>query len=99
MKDLFGNEVTMEEARVMARRHPPTDRRSLVILRTARGLHPHSGLPLRQPPGETCGSCSHHYTKKFANAYHKCDFTPDSFGAATDIRVRWPACVKWEPEE
>lgn len=99
MRDLFGKEVTMEEARILARTKPPRDRASLVKLRLLRGSHPHAGLPLRQPPGETCGSCGHCWAKKYANRYYKCDLTPDSSGPATDIRVRWPACVKWEPKK
>lgn len=99
MRDLFGNEVSMEEARALARRKPPTDRKSLIALRTERGVHPHNGMPLRVPAGETCGSCSHHFVKAFSKNYHKCDFTQDSAGPATDIRVRWPACSKWAPKE
>lgn len=99
MRDLFGQEVTLEQARALARRKPPTDRASLVALRIERGVHPHNGMPLLQPAGETCGSCKHHRVKRFSKAYHKCAFTKDSAGPATDIRVRWPACSKWEKGE
>lgn len=99
MRDLFGNEVTMEQALALKRRKPAADRASLVALRIERGVHPHNGMPLRQPPGETCGSCKHHYAKRYSKTFHKCDFTNDTGGPATDIRVRWPACSKWEAKE
>lgn len=99
MRDLFGHEVTLDEARILAKRSPPRDRATLVRMRTLRGLHPHNGMPLRQPEGETCGSCAHHRVKRYSKSYHKCGLTQDSRGPATDIRVRWPACEKWEAKK
>lgn len=96
MKDLFGNELTLDQALAMKRGKPPSDRAGLIALRIGRGVHPHVGNPLRQPAGETCGSCKHHVVKRYSGTYHKCDLTPDTNGTATDVRVRWPACVKWE---
>lgn len=67
-------------------------------LRIERGRHPHNGFPLREPAGETCGSCARcRYKAGHAKRYYKCALTPDTAGPATDIRVRWPACEKWEP--
>lgn len=96
VRDLFGREVSMEEARVLARKKPPTSRAALVILRKANGVHPHNALPLREPSGEKCGSCKHLFAHKWSKTYHKCGIGPVSHGPATDVRVRWPACVKWE---
>lgn len=61
----------------------------------ARGVHPF-GSPLRQPPGETCGSCAHLRVKEYAGKYFKCAKKRDSNGPATDARKSWPACVSWE---
>lgn len=99
MRDLFGHEVTLDEARILAKRSPPRDRATLVRMRTLRGLHPHNGLPLRQPSGETCKSCEHCWAKRYSGTYYKCELTPDSKGPATDVRVRWPACEKWEAKK
>lgn len=95
MKDMFGQELTEAQALALKRKKPPTSRAALIAARIERGLHPHNGLPVRQPAGETCGSCEHHRVKRWSGTYHKCALTPDTRGPATDIRVRWPACEKW----
>lgn len=53
------------------------------------------------PQGETCGSCKHRFVKRMAGTYHKCLITRRNWtgGAGTDIRVRSPACQRWEPIE
>lgn len=48
------------------------------------------------PPGETCGTCQHHHVSSLSKDYHKCRLGSDSGGPGTDIRVRAPACSKWE---
>jgi hypothetical protein len=60
----------------------------------AAGLHP-TGAPLG-PAGRTCGECAHHWVRRYDKAYHKCELVGDTAGPATDIRVRWPACARWE---
>lgn len=96
MRDLFGNEVTMEMALALKRMKPPSNRKALVALRTEKGVHPHNGMPLG-PTGETCGSCKHCRAKAgHAKNFYKCAYTRDTAGPATDLRVRWPACSKWE---
>jgi hypothetical protein len=95
MRDMFGNELTMEQALAAKRQKPPRTREQLVALRLSGGLHPHRGDQLG-PRGETCGSCKNHRVRHMGGRYHKCALGPDSHGHATDIRVRWPACVKWE---
>lgn len=47
-------------------------------------------------PGERCGDCVHFISISYANTYHKCDLTRMTHGAATDWRVNWPACGRWE---
>lgn len=46
--------------------------------------------------GHTCGDCAHHYLRRFASTYHKCDLLRATSGPATDIKVAWPACEAWE---
>ena len=49
---------------------------------------------------ETCGTCAHkerHTGNAEKRVYLKCALGPKSFGGATDIRARWPACSRWTP--
>lgn len=49
------------------------------------------------PAGETCRSCKHiRRTEGFARTYVKCALVKPSRGPGTDIRVRTPACARWE---
>lgn len=52
------------------------------------------------PRGQTCGGCSHllragHHGK----SYHKCGLVRSTHGAATDIRLKDPACSGWEAKQ
>lgn len=62
------------------------------------GLHPTTRLPLRRPVGEhTCGDCTHRKENPgHARTYWKCDQVVMTAGPATDVRLSWPACIKWE---
>lgn len=51
------------------------------------------------PDGMRCKDCRHLYGVRYANTYWKCRKRGDSGGPATDHRVRWPACAKFEPKE
>lgn len=66
------------------------------IRNVARGLHPHGrGL---QGGGNRCADCFfHHIVSHRSREHHKCLQTPETRGAATDIRVRWPACHLFKP--
>jgi ribosomal protein L37AE/L43A len=92
MRDLFGSEITEAEARRIAaagrkRREP-----------TPAG---YCASPGTGPKGETCGSCKHHVVKRLAKNYHKCNLARAAWtgGRKTDIRVRAPACLRWERAE
>lgn len=64
----------------------------------AAGRHPATGLPLRTEGG-FCGSCSHHVVIDRGNrSWHKCEVhrLGTSSSAASDIRVSWPACTRFE---
>ena len=95
MTDLFGNEVSPAAMRRPHKGGKPS-RAYLVALRLDRGQHPHQGDKLG-PAAETCGSCgncSRHRSYSGGKTWAKCGLTPGGH-AATDIRVRWPACEKW----
>lgn len=64
----------------------------------ARGVHPATLRPLRKD--ETCGTCVHHHDYLYhSRRLHKCELhrLGESHSEASDIRVSWPACTKWEP--
>lgn len=50
------------------------------------------------PEGKTCKTCEHHYTYTGNRTWHKCAIWHQSSSAATDIRVSWPACGKYQEE-
>lgn len=51
------------------------------------------------PAGETCGSCAHHATRRFAKVYHKCALMVARWtgGAGSDVLLKSPACKRWAP--
>ena len=48
------------------------------------------------PDGSRCKTCVHLFGKSFAKTYYKCDLRKNSNGPATDHRVNFPACGKYE---
>lgn len=89
MKDLFGREITEAEAR-----------RSMAAGKKRREPIPagYAASPGTGPTGETCGTCKHHVVKAMAKRYHKCGLMRACWtgGGKTDIRVKAPACLRWE---
>lgn len=89
MRDMFGNEVTVTEARAMLAKkgRKPTPKRG------------YADKPGTGPEGETCKTCRHIYRNQMAKTYLKCGLMRAVWtgGAATDIKASWPACSKWEP--
>lgn len=66
----------------------------------AKGVHPATRVALLDPVGEhTCKDCAHHQAHDWFGSrkkiYHKCDIhrLGMSHGAASDIRLMWPACT------
>lgn len=47
--------------------------------------------------GETCAGCANHVVRRLGGTYHKCR-RHETCGAATDIRVGWPACDRYVAE-
>lgn len=58
----------------------------------------HAGTPGRGPKDETCGSCHHALPTGARTTFYKCDLSRHrmTHGAATDIKLKDPACEKWE---
>lgn len=52
------------------------------------------------PKGETCGTCKHATRISFGKTFYKCALAERGWthGIKTDIKLRWPACGKWEKE-
>lgn len=48
--------------------------------------------------GETCRTCKHVYGFRQSKQYYKCEKWILSHSEATDIRLKWPACGKWEKD-
>ena len=54
------------------------------------------GQRLRDPPGETCGTCDKFVvTQPGAHPFFKCRAYGLTRSAASDIRKSWPACIAW----
>jgi len=63
------------------------------------GRHPMGGRLMPDPGDRRCGNCRFHFLRTWSRSYHKCSLTDYTGGPATDIRMKWPACVEWKPEE
>lgn len=93
MKDLFGNEVTEQEAQAQS----PMGRRGRRKPVVKAGF---AALPGTGPEGETCGSCNHIVRLRYSRVYPKCRLMERLWtcGPGTDILVRSPACRRWEEQ-
>lgn len=75
--------------------YTPTKQRATQNRHVARGKHP-MGLELANN-GETCGSCRYLLDKQYREKrYKKCELVANTSGPATDIRLKWGACERWE---
>lgn len=88
MRDLLGNEITVEQARARKKRRDTP----------AAG---YAALPGTGPAGETCGTCRHLYRRRFSKTYLKCELMKPYWtkGTGSDIRAKAPACRRWEPAD
>jgi hypothetical protein len=51
------------------------------------------------PGSTTCGQCAHLQAKRLVKTYHKCFLRRVTSGPATDHRVAWPACSRFESRD
>lgn len=73
-----------------------TSRRNALL---AIGIHPTTGARLARN-GETCGSCRWVGANRHnCRTYHKCTKVFVTRGPATDVRLGWPACTLWAPQQ
>ena len=85
--DLFGNEVEVPD--------PPRGRQKTPTMQEMFGTF----------PGKTCGECNHCIAFMQSRIWYKCElwlrmcFPMGGHSAASDIRLKWPACAKFEKEE
>ena len=59
----------------------------------------HAMPPGTGPDGETCQSCDHRIGIQFSKVAHKCNLARAKLtqGRRSDIRLKDPACEKWQP--
>lgn len=74
----------------------PRERARLFPRHRTRAVGGYYAVPGSGPVDHTCGDCKHHETHSRTRTYHKCALVDWTFGVATDIRVRSPACQGWE---
>lgn len=61
------------------------------------GMHPATGVALRTGLADSCGTCKNCVLTGNGNSsFYKCKLVHNTHGSATDIRLKWPACIKWE---
>lgn len=53
----------------------------------------------RGPENTRCRGCKFLIRKHYSKVYYKCKLRGNTNGPATDHRVNWPACGKFEVEE
>jgi hypothetical protein len=62
-------------------------------------INPMVGLHGVGPIDAICKTCQHLEAWRYAKTYYKCGLRANSHGRATDHRVRWQACGKYESED
>lgn len=86
MRDMFGNEVTVAEAKRLLKAKAPEKRG-------------YAAPPGTGPAGETCRSCDHYRSVDGGSkTFPKCDLRRATWthGYGTDILARAPACREWK---
>lgn len=87
MKDLFGNEITIEQARE-------------IECKGKRNVAPngYAARPGSGPSGETCKTCAHAVKISLSKNYWKCGLCRANWTSSirTDIRLKSLACQFWQ---
>ena len=88
MKDLFGREITVEQA---------------LLLKNRKTTQPkgYAAQPGSGPKGETCKTCAHLVRKRYSRYHLKCWQNRGRWtnGPGSDIKASAPACRLWEKRE
>lgn len=84
--DMFGNEIEVPE--------PPRGRRKTPTMQEMFGT----------VENRTCGTCAHCIGYRQSRVWYKCElwlkhFSGGGHSAASDIRLKNPACGRWEEEK
>lgn len=93
--DMFGHPIVFGEKPKMGADARRTRRQRQSILN---GVHP-MGAPLLKGKSATCGTCANLCVREFSRRYFKCKACRCSASPATDVRLKWPACIYWKPKE
>ena len=88
MRDMFGNEMTIDEARA-----------AMGKKRTDAIPRGYAAPPGSGPQGETCKTCEHIYRNRMSKTYLKCSLNRANWsgGRGSDIKASAPACSRWSP--
>lgn len=91
----------MPEPIIKVRAEPRSARRRLTDRQRtmlANGIHPATKLRLLESDEpKRCKDCAHLAAHgDSTRTYYKCGLVMHSFGMATDIRLKWSACTKFE---
>ena len=89
MRDIFGNEVTVEEARRLMKAKGGVQKRG------------YAAPPGTGPAGQTCKTCRHYRSVDGGSKrFPKCDLMRASWthGPGTDILAKAPACRLYEEQ-
>jgi hypothetical protein len=88
MRDMFGNEVTTDEARRLLKAKAKPQKRG------------YAAAPGSGPVGETCRSCAHYRSVNGGSkTFPKCNLMRASWNHSygSDILAKAPACREWKP--
>ncbi|PQV58771.1 hypothetical protein LX70_00584 [Defluviimonas denitrificans] len=85
MRDLFGNEITEEEARRRLKRRDPEP-------------NGYAWKPGTGPEGEKCKGCEYFVRRHMSKTYFKCRLARENWTKTrrTDIKANAPACKFWK---
>ncbi len=99
--DLFTGETLKGDAPKIRLKgiKPSASRKLRAMARIQAGFHPF-GFPLKKPASEKCRGCRFAVRKNGGGQkFWKCEKSKMTSGPATDLRLKWPACILWEAEK
>lgn len=91
-RDLFGAPIKREGAMTDAER-------KRARRRAAEQPKGYAAPPGSGPQGEKCKTCKHATAHLWDKTYWKCALIKPTRGPGTDIRLKSPACKRWEKRQ